>query len=97
MGIGFGFVLLIEAIVGAAIAANAALVFGLTTAYLTGGAQRSRKGLILAASLFPLVCFGWAAAVSAFQAVINETVFHRDSGLGDTWTCPPSNGYALLM
>ena len=94
---GVGFVLLIGAIVGAAIAANAALVFGLTTAYLTRGAQRSRKRLILVASLFPLVCFGWAAAVSAFQAVINETVFHRDAGLGDTWTCPLPNGYALLM
>jgi hypothetical protein len=94
---GIGFVLLIGAIVGAAIAANAALVSGLTTAYLTRGAQRSRKGLILAASLFPLVCFGWASAVFAFQAVINETVFHRDAGLGDTWRCPLPNGYALLM
>ena len=65
--------------------------------YLTRGAQHGRKSLILAASLFPLVCLGWAAAVFAFQAVINESILHRDAGLGDTWTCPLPNGYALLM
>jgi hypothetical protein len=32
-----------------------------------------------------------------FQAVVNETVLHRDAGLGDTWNCPLPNGYALLM
>jgi hypothetical protein len=94
---GIGFVLLIWALFGAVFAANAALVFGFTAAYLTRGAQHSRKGLILAASLLPLVCFGWVAAVFAFHAVINETVLHRDAGLGDSWECPLPNGYALLM
>ncbi len=32
-----------------------------------------------------------------FQEVINETVHHRDAGLGDTWRCPLPNGYALMM
>jgi hypothetical protein len=32
-----------------------------------------------------------------FQAVVNESVLHRDPGLGDTWECPLPNGYALLM
>jgi hypothetical protein len=94
---GIGFVLLILAIVGAVFAANAALVFGFVAAYLTRGAQLSRKALILVASLFPLICFGWVGAVFAFQAVINETVLHRDAGLGDAWKCPLPNGYALLM
>ena len=94
---GIGFVLLVWAIVGGVFAANAALVFGFTAAYLTLGAQRSRKALILVASLFPLICFGWAGAVFAFKAIVSETVFHRDAGLGDTWNCPLPNGYALLM
>ena len=94
---GIGFVLLIWAIVGGVFAANAAFVFGFAAAYLTRGAQRGRKALIIVASLFPLICFGWAGAVFAFQAVINETVLHRDAGLGDTWKCPLPNGYALLM
>ena len=35
--------------------------------------------------------------VFVFQAIVNETVLHRDAGLGDTWNCPLPNGYALLM
>lgn len=42
-------------------------------------------------------CLIWAGAVFAFQAFINEAVLHRDAGIGDTWTCPLPNGYALLM
>jgi hypothetical protein len=94
---GIGFVLLILAIVGAMVAGIAVLVFGFATAYLTREAPHGRKALILVASLLPLVCFGWVPAVFACQAVINETVLHRDAGLGDTWRCPLPNGYALLM
>lgn len=32
-----------------------------------------------------------------FQAVVNEGFLHRDPGAGDTWHCPLSNGYQLLM
>jgi hypothetical protein len=94
---GIGFVLLIWAVVGIVLAGTGALVLRCTAAYLTRGAQRGRKTLILATSLFPFACLGWAAAVFAFQAIINEAVPHRDAGLGDTWSCPLPNGYALLM
>jgi hypothetical protein len=94
---GIGFVLLIWAVVGIALSGAGALIFGLSAAYLTRGALDGRKRLILTASLLPLVCLGWAGAVFIFQAVINETVLHRDPGLGDTWECPLPNGYSLLM
>jgi hypothetical protein len=47
--------------------------------------------------LFPFLCLGWGGAVFVFQWIVNETVFHRDPGIGDAWTCPLPNGYALLM
>jgi hypothetical protein len=87
-----GLVLLIWGVVGVVLAAIGALVLGCMAAYLTRGIQKGRKSLILTASLFPLICLGWAAAVFAFQAVINETVLHGDAGLGDTWSCSLPNG-----
>lgn len=94
---GIGFVLFIWAAVGIVLSGAGALILGLSTAYLTRGAPDGRKRLILTASLFPLVCLGWVGATFIFQAVINETVLHRDAGLGDTWECPLPNGYWLLM
>jgi hypothetical protein len=31
------------------------------------------------------------------HSIVNEVVFHRDPGIGDSWQCPLPNGYALLM
>lgn len=94
---GIGFVLLIWIVVGTLLAAIGAAVLGGTAAYLTRGAQHGRKRLILVVSLFPIMCVVWAGANFIFQAIVNETVLHRDPGLGDTWNCPLPNGYALLM
>jgi hypothetical protein len=35
--------------------------------------------------------------VFVFQAVVNETLLHRDLGLGDTWHAPLPNGYQIMM
>lgn len=94
---GIGFVLLIWAVIGTLLSAIGAAVLGGAAAYLTRGAQHGRKRLILIASLFPIMCLGWAGVNFVFQAIVNETVLHRDPGLGDTWNCPLPNGYALLM
>ena len=94
---GIVFVLILWAIVGGALAAAGALAAGCLVAFLTRGALQGRKTLIIAAILFPFLCFAWAGAVFVFQAVVNETILHRDAGLGDSWRCPLPNGYALLM
>jgi len=94
---GIGFVLLVWAVVGALAAGVGAVVLGSIAAYLTRGSGHGRKRLILVASLFPVMCLVWSGAVFVFQAIVNETVLHRDAGLGDTWNCPLPNGYALLM
>jgi hypothetical protein len=94
---GIGFVLLIWAIVGVTVASVGTLVLGGATAYFTRGIQQGRQKAILAGRLFPFYCLAWGGAVFVFQAVINEGVLHRDLGLGDTWHCPLSNGYALMM
>jgi hypothetical protein len=94
---GIGFILLIWAVAGALAAGIGAVVLGSTAAYLTRGSGHGRKRLILAASLFPFTCLVWAGAIFIFQAIVNETVLHRDAGLGDTRNCPLPNGYALLM
>ena len=94
---GIGFVLLIGAVIGLVLSAVGGLILGFAAAYLTRGAGRRRKRLIVGASLFPLACLGWLGTVFTFQAVVNENVRHRDPGLGDMWTCPLPNGDALMM
>jgi hypothetical protein len=94
---GIGFVLIIWAVVGVVLAGIGALVCAYATALLTRGAVQDRKKLIKTATLFPFACLVWTGTVFVFQAVINETVLHRDAGIGDSWKCPLPNGYALLM
>jgi hypothetical protein len=94
---GIGFVLLIWAAVGLVLAGVGAVLLGGMAAYLTRGAVGGRKWLLVAASLFPFVCLAWAGGIFVFQAVVNEMVFHRDPGLGDSWNCRLPNGYAILM
>ena len=47
--------------------------------------------------LGPFACLGWVGGVFIFYAVVNEMAFHRDPGIGDGWTCPLPNGYAIEM
>lgn len=93
---GIGFVLLIWAVVGIILACIGALVVGAAATFLTRGATRDRSLTLLASFAFPFVCLGWAALLFVFQAFVNGAM-HRDPGLGDTWTCPLPNGYAILM
>jgi hypothetical protein len=94
---GIGIVLLFWAVVCGTLAGIGMLVLGGSTAYLTRGVAKGRRRAIMAAGLFPFACLGWGALIFLVQWVVNESVFQRDPGLGDTWTCPLPNGYALLM
>jgi hypothetical protein len=93
---GIGLVLLFWAVTGTILASVVALVFGSLTAILTRGSPRRRRAIVLS-SAFPFICLGWAGALFIFQAIVNEGVLHRDVGLGDTWSCPLPNGYAITM
>jgi hypothetical protein len=93
---GIGMVLIAWVVVGTILVALAAVVLGTTTTFVTKGI-RQRGKVILAASVFPFVCLGWAGLVFVFQAIVNEEILHRDPGAGDAWHCPLPNGYALLM
>jgi hypothetical protein len=96
--VGIGFVLVAAAIVGTVFAGLAAVVLGTITYLATRRVQRPRRtGTILAVIAFPFLALGWAATIFAFQAIVNETVLHRDAGAGDAWRCPLPNGYAILM
>ena len=57
----------------------------------------ARKRIVRNAGLFPFGCLLWAGFVFIFQGYINDEYLHRDVGLGDSWSCPLPNGYALLM
>jgi hypothetical protein len=94
---GIGFVLLLWLFIGLVLACVSAGTFAATAAFFTRGAQRGRKRLLLAASLFPFASLAWIALMFAFQAAVNEGILHRDPGLGDTWHCPLPNGYQILM
>ncbi len=86
----WGVVRLTGATIGSAILPRFAFYF------TQGTVQRSRR-LIWAIRLFPFACLGWAGGVFVFYAVVNEMAFHRDPGIGDGWTCPLPNGYAIEM
>lgn len=93
---GIGIVLIFWTIVGTVAASIGAVILGSFTAWFTKESPKRRRA-ILVASAFPFLCLGWAGALFIFQAIVNETVFHRDPGLGDTWECPLPNGYAITM
>jgi hypothetical protein len=94
---GIGMVLLAAAIVGAIIAAVAGSTLGIATFLLTRRASSGRWLVLLAACIFPFASLVWGGFISGLQALVNERVFHRDAGLGDTWECPLPNGYSILM
>lgn len=77
---GIGIVLLFWAVVGTILASIGAAILGSFTARFTNGSPKRRRA-ILVTSAFPFLCLGWAGALFIFQAIINETVFHRDPGL----------------
>ena len=86
----YAVVLTIAACVGAA-------VFGAMSYGLTRGAQSGRKMAVVASVIFPFACVGFAAVWFVVYAIINSAVFDRDPGLGDSWSTPLPNGYALSM
>lgn len=94
---GIGFVLVFWLIVGTIVAAIGALGFGSAAAYFTHQVSAGRRLAITVAAVLPFACLGWAGVVFAIQAVVNESVFHRDPGIGDYWRCPLPNGYEILM
>jgi hypothetical protein len=94
---GLGIVLLAWAFIGLILASGAAGSFAGAVAYLTRRAATDRRSLILAAGLFPFVCFAWAGVVFVFQATVNEGVLNRDPGMGDTWHAPLPNGDQIMM
>jgi hypothetical protein len=94
---GIGVVLLFWAILGIVVATIAAATLGCAAAMLTRGVTDGRRKVIIAGSMFPLVCLGWGGAIFVFQAVVNEGLLQRDLGLGDTWHAPLPNGYQIMM
>ena len=94
---GIGVVLLFYAI-GMMIAASvAAVTLGVLCALLTHSRVRKRKRAIWASVLFPFACTAFAGVWFIGYAVLNDIVFNRDPGLGDSWGTPLPNGYALNM
>jgi hypothetical protein len=86
------------AIVGTMAAGLIAIVLGTSTYFATRRVHHTRRtALVLAVIAFPFLGLGWAATIFAFQALVNETILHRDPGIGDSWRCPLPNGYAILM
>jgi hypothetical protein len=94
---GIGFVLVLWAVVGMILAGIGAGVLGAVASYFTRYVGKDGRKAVIAAILFPFACLGWAGMIFVFQALVNEEVFQRDPGMGDTWKCPLPNGYALLM
>src|SRR5579862_2720647 len=95
--LGLGFALVIWAVIGGIVAGGGGLVFAGLAAFFTRGVEVGRKRFIWVAGLFPAMCLVWVGGVFVLQGTVDQVVFHRDPGLGDAWSCPLPNGYALLM
>jgi hypothetical protein len=94
---GIGMALVFWAIVGVVVAAIDAFFLAGLSFLLTRNAQRGRWLVVIASYVFPFACLPWGGLVFGFQAIVNETLLHRDAGLGDAWRCPLPNGYSILM
>jgi hypothetical protein len=94
---GIGIVLIFWGLVGLIGATVGSVTLPRVASHFTQGAGKDCRRLLLAMRLFPFACLAWASAVFVFYAVVNEIVFHRDPGIGDGWTCPLPNGYAIEM
>jgi hypothetical protein len=94
---GIGIVLIFWLLAGTALAVIAAVLLRAAADRLTRGAHQDRQKLFKKLTFFPFACLVWAGAVFISQSLINETVFYRDAGMGDSWQCPLPSGYAILM
>jgi len=91
------FVLILYAIALSILAFMSAIVLGGGSYFLTRHRWPDSRRLVIASTLFPFLCVGYAGSWFATYAVVNWTVFHRDPGLGDGWWTPMPNGYSLSM
>ena len=94
---GILFVLILYAIVLSLVAAIGAAVFGTAAHFATRSAESGHKRAVLIAALFPFLCVAFAGVWFVVYDVINDSVFHHDPGLGDSWYTPLPNGYGLMM
>jgi len=85
------------ALFGAVVATIGSVILRAIAKRLTRNAAGNSSRLLWTAVLLPYFCLAWAAAVFAGQWMVNERFFHRDPGIGDLWTCPLPNGYAMEM
>ena len=94
---GIGMVLIFWGVVGLFAAFLGAAVLRRLVRHIARGGDQDSGRLLRAATIFPFACLAWAGAVFVLYAVVNESVFNRDPGIGDSWTCPLPNGYAIEM
>jgi hypothetical protein len=94
---GIAVVLLFYAVALIVAASIGAVVLGLLSYALTRKAGPRRKRAVVLSVLFPYACVAFAGGWFIAYWIVNEGVFHRDPGLGDTWETPLPNGYALMM
>jgi hypothetical protein len=94
---GIGFVLIIYAVVLFIAAAGcSAILVAFTHSMLKHTAEKP-KSLIRYAKLLPFARVVYAGVWFIAYAAINDSVFHRDPMLGDSWYTPLPNGYSIEM
>jgi len=90
-------VLIFYAIAMTIAASIGAVTLGVVVRALTKPTVAGRKRVVAVSVIFPFACVVWAGLWFVAYAVINDLVFDRDPGLGDSWQTPLPNGYALMM
>ncbi|MBB5062194.1 hypothetical protein [Granulicella mallensis] len=94
---GIAFVLLFYAgALSIAAVVSMGVLFALV-AFFTRHVESGRKRALAFSLLLPPCCVLFCGLSFPCYWVINDTIFHRDAGLGDSWYTPMPNGYMLQM
>ena len=94
---GLLFALVFCGVAGVFLAGFGSLCMWRAAELLTRGSGEPAKGIVRAAILFPFACLMWAGTIFVIQGIVNETMLHRDFGIGDSARCPLPNGYAMMV
>jgi len=95
--VGIGVVLIVYLFFLLVVAAVCTAILSGLVRFLLKNAPDGRKKMVVFAMLLPFLCVAYAGAWFIGYAVINDTLFHRDPMIGDSWYTPLPNGYSIGM
>ena len=95
MGIGIVLIFYLAALSAIATVSSIALVAA--ARWYLHNTSHGRTRMMVFAGAFPFLCVAYAGAWFVGYSIVNDSVFHHDPMLGDSWYTDIGNGYAIDM